>query len=539
MNTDPSTQGLLPAPHDEEPDAQEARAAEAPPGVSPVAPTDSVHQAHAPRHQRFPRWLLVTLGVVVTLGVLGGGIGALVAHVTRQAGLTAAFQTAACPFTPPAGVVVGRDLRCGYLTVPEDHARPQGRTIQLAVAIYKSLDPSPAPDPLLVFNGGPGTPLLEYDGPALTPSLISSIWTSDRDVILVDQRGVGYSRPSLACTGTEDVRACHDRLVRDGIDLNAYDTIQNAEDVHDLVHALGFRQVNLYGVSYGTRLELTVMRLFPADLRSVVLDSTSPPQVDIDSGWPAATQRAFDTLFQGCAASAYCNQHYPHLQAVFAQLVTSLNQHPATVQATNPQTGQLATATMTGDNVIEGLRNALYDTALIPQLPQLIYQFANGDYSQGAAVAQAAQANQGSDSVGMALSVDCSETTMTPQAVPAAVQNVAPETRQYYLSGYQDGFATCQLWHVQPVPAAQHQPVTSAIPTLIFAGEYDPATAPAYGMLAARTLSRSYYFEFPGTGHVVLGRSSCSTSIFQQFVELPTQRPDASCLSSISEPLFV
>jgi pimeloyl-ACP methyl ester carboxylesterase len=128
---------------------------------------------------------------------------------------------------------------------------------------------------------------------------------------------------------------------------------------------------------------------------------------------------------------------------------------------------------------------------------------------------------------------------MTPQAVPAAVQNAEPETRQFHLAGYQNNFATCQLWHVQPVPAAQHQPVTSAIPTLIFAGEYDPTTPPAYGMLAARTLSRSYFFEFPGTGHVVLGRSYCSTDMFQAFVEVPTQRPDASCLSSVGEPVFV
>ncbi len=444
-----------------------------------------------------PRWLFVAL-VTLALALTTGGLGLLVSHVQPQmnAASTSAFRTAACPFKPATGVVVGRDLRCGYLVVPEDHARPHGRTIRLAVAIYKSVDPSPAPDPLLVFNGGPGTPLLAYDGPELTPSIISSIWTSDRDVILVDQRGVGYSRPSLDCIenttmpqapNLERVRACRDRLIREGIDLNGYNTLQNAEDVHDLVHALGYRQVNLYGVSYGTRLELTVMRLYPTDVRSVVLDSTSPPQVDIDTGWPAATQHAFDTLFHGCAADPSCNQRYPHLQADFAQLVTNLNQHPATVQATDPQTGKLMSTTMSGDDVIDGLRNALYDTALIPHLPQLIYQVAHGDYSQAGAVGQAAQSNQGTDSIGMALSVDCSETTMTPQGVPAAVQDVEPETRQYYLSGYQNGFAICQLWHVQPVPAAQHQPVTSAIPTLILAGEYDPTTPPAYGMLAART----------------------------------------------------
>ena len=127
-------------------------------------------------------------------------------------------------------------------------------------------------------------------------------------------------------TYIQALRACHDRLVREGVNLNAYTTIQNAADVHDLVRALGYQQVNLYGTSYGSRLALTVMRLFPADLRSVVLDSVMPPQTNFFTGRAAADQQAFDTLFRGCAASTACNQKYPHLQAVFAQLVTELEE---------------------------------------------------------------------------------------------------------------------------------------------------------------------------------------------------------------------
>lgn len=61
---------------------------------------------------------------------------------------------------------------------------------------------------------------------------------------------------------------------------------------------------------------------------------------------------------------------------------------------------------------------------------------------------------------------------------------------------------------------AQQEPVTSAIPTLILSGEYDPVTPPASGMLAARTLSKSYYFSFPGVGHVVVGANACATSMY-------------------------
>jgi pimeloyl-ACP methyl ester carboxylesterase len=115
---------------------------------------------------------------------------------------------------------------------------------------------------------------------------------------------------------------------------------------------------------------------------------------------------------------------------------------------------------------------------------------------------------------------------------------VEPETRHYFLTALQDDYANCQLWHVQPVPAVQWQPVTSAIPTLILAGEYDPATPPAYGMLAAQTLSRSYFFLFAGTGHGVVGRNSCATSMFLAFLELPTEKPDTTCMAGVGEPLF-
>ncbi|HEV2579604.1 MAG TPA: alpha/beta fold hydrolase [Ktedonobacteraceae bacterium] len=527
-------QALPPAPSGER-DAHAAPLLSETPSSMPVAsPPDS----RAVRRGRVPRWLLATL---VGILALAGGTGLLISLVQRPANPappSSTFQTTSCPFKLAAGVVVGKDVVCGYLTVPEDHSRPQGPTIRLAVAIIKASYSIPDSDPVVDLQGGPGTELLATLGPVLTPATLSNLQFGDRDLILFDQRGVGYSQPSLGCQASETLQACYDRLVRQGINLNDYNTIQNAGDVHDLARALGYHQVALWGISYGTRLALTVMRLFPADIRSVVLDSTSPPQVDIDTGFPAATQRAFDTLFQGCAANPYCNQHYPRLQAVFARLVIDLNQHPATMQVTNPQTGQPVPVVITGDDVVNGLRNALYDTALIPKLPRVIYQLAHHDYSQVAAISEAANAALGSDSVGMFYSVECSESTLTPQAMSAAVQMVEPETRHYYLTALQADYANCQLWRVQPVTAAQWQPVTSAIPTLILAGEYDPATPPAYGMLAASTLSRSYFFLFPGTGHGVVGRNSCATSMFHTFLEVPTEKPDSTCMEGVGETLF-
>jgi pimeloyl-ACP methyl ester carboxylesterase len=90
------------------------------------------------------------------------------------------------------------------------------------------------------------------------------------------------------------------------------------------------------------------------------------------------------------------------------------------------------------------------------------------------------------------------------------------------------------------VAQSESQPVASAIPTLVLEGEYDPITPPTNGALAAQSLSKSYQFLFPATGHgaFLFNPSHCSTTIVVQFQRDPTQKPDGSCIASMSEPLF-
>src|SRR5438094_10645691 len=140
---------------------------------------------------------------------------------------------------------------------------------------------------------------------------------------MFDQRGTGYSTPSLKCPETlqlqfetldkhlsasnyerlqlQALRTCHDRLVRSGIDLNAFNSLENAADVHDLILALGYRQANLYWVAYGTRLARTTMRLCPSVVRGVRLYPLYPPQ-ERRIHLPDARQRACKEHFQGCGA---------------------------------------------------------------------------------------------------------------------------------------------------------------------------------------------------------------------------------------------
>jgi pimeloyl-ACP methyl ester carboxylesterase len=124
----------------------------------------------------------------------------------------------------------------------------------------------------------------------------------------------------------------------------------------------------------------------------------------------------------------------------------------------------------------------------------------------------------------------------TQHDLETSVQGLPPPIQPALLDFGLYRFSICQFWGMKPVPAVQKEPVMSTIPTLILQGEYDPVTPPANGMLAAQTLSKSYFFLFPGVGHRVASPSSCPSDITNAFWEHPAEKPDASCISSMQEP---
>src|SRR5207248_219932 len=111
--------------------------------------------------------------------------------------------------------------------------------------------------------------------------------------------------------------------------LADFDTASDAADVSDLRAALGLPPLRLFGVSYGTRLALAVLRDHADDVASAVIDSVLPTQVDLvaDSGRNA--NRAFERIFEGCAADAACAAAYPDLRQAFYDGIALLDVTPA------------------------------------------------------------------------------------------------------------------------------------------------------------------------------------------------------------------
>jgi pimeloyl-ACP methyl ester carboxylesterase len=454
-------------------------------------------------------------------------------------------ESTKCWFNGPSGVTV----ECSYLIVPEDHAKPDGPTLKLAVARFKSDSSTPAPDPIVYLEGGPGgSPLRSYIGQFSTyfgPLL------DHRDLILFDQRGTGYSLPALDCpeynqlvmdTLDQNLSAdqsdelankallqCHDRLAKEGVNLAVYDSAQNAADIASLQKALGLGNINLYGISYGTRLALTAMRDAPQGIRSVVIDSVFPPQADLYSQIPANGARAAEVLFHTCATDTDCNKAYPNLRDVFFQTVDQLNQQPLTFTMTL-HSGEKTAALMNGDSFLGLLFQSLYATEVLPYLPRLIYDVHTGN----AAMAGALQADFLSAldkiSTGMQDSVQCSEEL--PFSKLDDLNATLAQYPEYKALASKGIYNLCKAWVAPTTNTNENQPVTSDIPTLIFSGEFDPITPPAWGQETGKTLSKSFFFQLPHAGHGASISQDCPRSMMLAFFDDPTKQPDSACIAT-------
>ena len=201
---------------------------------------------------------------------------------------------------------------------------------------------------------------------------------------------------------------CHARLTRKSIDLSAYNTVNDAADIADLRVALGLPLMNIYGVSYGTRVALAVMRYFPTGIRSVVLDSIVPPQYNLFSDGLLAEGRAFDALTGGCTLDTRCSRKYPHLKRTFDRLLTRLNRHPAQFKIRDQSTGHSYTVRVNGDEFAQVVRGVMYITPLIRYLPALIFQVNDHQY-RGLRYLMSILSSGGGVSLGTYKSVTCAE----------------------------------------------------------------------------------------------------------------------------------
>ncbi len=461
-----------------------------------------------------------------------------------------------CTFAGPSGY----KAECGYVIVPEDRHDPKNKNvIKLYVVVFRSSSPAPAPDPLIYLHGGPGG-IAVYQASYLLQDVLNT-FLPGRDVITFDQRGAGFSEPSLDCTGqegfflehldmaittreysvaqTDSLLKCREQLIEQGVNLAAYTSAQNAADVDDVRAALGYEQVNLLGASYGTRLALTVMRDHPEHVRSAILDSVAPLETHAFNERAINFQAALDRMFAKCAADPDCNQTYPNLEATFYDLVDELNADPVAVSISHPFSGARYQAQVSGDRLIEVVFRNLYYTDSLTTLPRMIVDVRAGKYdvlSQNLALPLQLVLLI---SEGMYYSIMCAEeadfSSYDEVLAINAEAKLAPQVRAYFNDYLYQIYGTCEQWDAAMVNPVEIQPVISGIPTLVLAGEYDPITPPRWSKQAAANLSNSFYFEFMGGAHGLIMSNHCALQIAAQFIADPSREPDSACMARLRD----
>ena len=471
------------------------------------------------------------------------------------------LQPCACPFILPEGLTEGEDVECAYLFVPENREDTGSGQVRLVLAIFHRPEGELYADPVIYLSGGPGLAALEsihlhYE------KYSKAVFAAGRDLIIFDQRGLGLSKPALDCPEydtlavelleesfqnedlqrekipdliLESLKTCRQTLLPKA-DLGSYNSISNADDVEELRQALGYEAVNLWGISYGSRLALEVIRRHPEHLHSVILEGVFPPDVDLFSSTPANYWRSLQLLFASCEDNYICSRDYPDLEKVFFETVERLNKEPQTAQIVNPLKGEEFTARMDGSVLLALVFQILYDSHLRYLLPQIIYDASQNDFVVLNKVRASMLLTMQYVSRGMYLSVMCNEelTFSSSEKLRAELLNY-PQLASLYSNNLQGEllFDICDIWGAGQAAPQANLAVSSDLPVLIFNGEFDPVTPPEWGERAAETLENSFVFQFPGIGHGASFVEGCPQSIFTAFLLDPGKKPDGACIEEM------
>jgi pimeloyl-ACP methyl ester carboxylesterase len=436
--------------------------------------------------------------------------------------------------------------RCGVLRVPEDRSVPGGATIELSVAVVPALNRRAAAAPLFLLAGGPG-----QGAAAMYTSFAGAFARVNRnhDIVLLDQRGTGKSAP-LTCDYPDDwqaqadampalreaTRAC---LRKYGERVRFYTSGAAVADLESVRAALGFPAIDLYGVSYGTRVAQLYMRRYPKAVHAVILDGVTYPEQAIGVDTPADGQRALDLIVRRCLESKECAAAYPQLQQELDGLRQRFGPGKAQITVDDPNSGLPLNIEFNRGMLNASLRFLSYSATQASLLPTLIHRA-----SQGALGNLAAQtimtARQVGDQLasGMQNSVICSEDQ--PFFATAGLDRAAI-SRTYQGMDQLDALdEICRLWPHAPVDADLHSPLKSDIPTLLLSGEADPVTPPADAERAARGLAHHRHLILRGEGHGQVA-TACVPRLMAEFLDTAApQQLDATCLERhIPAPFFV
>jgi pimeloyl-ACP methyl ester carboxylesterase len=479
--------------------------------------------------------------LVLAFGVLLLVTSGFMTHAAR----VPHFEPTTCADLPDIGDVLPR-LQCGVVRVPRDYANLEGPTYALAVVVIASAQQPAQPDPVVYISGGPGAPLTIYSGfQARHP------YAADRDLILVDQRGMGRSEPRLCPELQGDLvramlavvteptvaalaadraahAACRDAIRSRGIEPDTFGTATTVEDYEWVRRALGVTSWNVIGESYGTTVAMTLLARHSQSIRSAVLDSLNPPDATFAMPWSVRVARARDTFFAACRANPACA--YPDLARLYRETLVRL-ERDAPLVSLPPALHVPGDHVRLTPSLFEAVVGRLvYYPTYYAGLPDLIAATRGGDLK---AVAIALGALLGgamhTGNEGAFVAVECRDRPQwrEPATSPASALDLALLPP-----------GICQAWSA--LGSTPEVPHDSTVPTLVLAGQFDPNIGPAQSQSVADQIGRqARWIEFAGIGHSVRHFSPCAQRLVATFIAKPESDQDTACANDNGEAAAV
>ena len=451
-----------------------------------------------------------------------------------------------CSLSPPMGAA-SVEAQCGTLSVPENPALPAGRKIALNIAWLPADEAGDhLPDPVFLIAGGPGQSATESFA-GIIPALGDV--RKDRDLLLVDQRGTGKSNPLQCKFDDEDLSVdrtdsgddaeetpaalrdaairCRDQLAPKA-DLRFYTTTDGVRDLDAVRAAIGADQVNLMGVSYGTRVAQQYAMRYPQRTRTIVLDGVAPNAIYLGNDFARNLESALDLQFGRCAKTPGCTKSLGDPRKRLDGLMAKLRVESPLVRYRDASTGQMLEERLRPGHVAGLARMYAYAPIVSSILPLLLHEAEQGRY-EGLMALSKMLGNSLSDQMmyGMQMSVVCAEDASGVRADEAMSASILGNSLVDVMQ------AQCAAWPKGDAPKDFHAPLATKVPALLLSGELDPVTPPAYAEMVGKSLPNARSLVLRGQGHNVIA-VGCTPKLFAQFLATKDAKAlDAKCLDSL------
>ena len=457
----------------------------------------------------------------------------LLSQLANAQGYKAEIEPSACPLKIGEGVIA----KCGYLVVPENRQKANGRKIKVPFVFVRKAGADSTQNVSLYTTGGPGYSTISY----ISEINANSGFLRYGAFIAFDQRGTKKSFPALESPEIEEAikRSYRENLNKDslvlvatqqmrkrytdqGIDLSAYNTVESAADINDLRAALHIKQLNLVGISYSGGLMLTVARLYPETVRTLLLNSPLPSYITYEEHGLFNMNEALDQVFENCKADSTDKAAYGDIKKRFRDYFAAITSKRFSISYQEKGSSNTRTLYYGKAELLDAIF-ARMNTEQLKNVPFVIDEIIAGRHEAYVKeVLDEVFAGNPGYTLGMRYSIYCSEQLAFADAKLIKQQ----EIDMPWFAGYpfnNVNKAICDCWKVKPAPKYMKEALYSKIPVLVSAGDADPFCRPYYNQIIKKTMPNAQLLIVHNRGHGA-GFGNAKSDFLGQFLKDPYQK---------------